>query len=116
MKKYLALAFIGLTFGALTGYFGEHISHRVAALHNQGTGDPWYWWLALPSLPGDAFVFNFYNLSDSYLDDEWDYRFSISVFNGLQWMIAFVIFPFAFSLFRTRKRTDPRQARDDGFQ
>jgi hypothetical protein len=98
MKRYLILALFGLIFGAFTGYFGEWISHHIARFAYSGVDDPWYWWLALPSLPGDAFVFRFFNLSDSYLDDEWDYRWYVTLFNGLQWMVIVPMFSFYFYL------------------
>ncbi|HEY0257114.1 MAG TPA: hypothetical protein VGC39_06710 [Candidatus Methylacidiphilales bacterium] len=104
INKIFKWALLGFTFGVISGYLGELVSHHIASLPYTGIDDPWYWWLALPSLPGDALVFRIFNLSDSYLDDEWDYRLPVSIFNGLQWMIVFGFSYFISGLYRNWKK------------
>jgi hypothetical protein len=115
IKRIFICAVPGVPFGMVTGYFGEFISHHIEGLPYSGIDDPWYWWLVIPAMPGDALVFNIYNLSDSYLSDEWEYRIPVSIFNGLFWMVfalvAAMLFPLAkYIAGKTLSRLFPKRA------
>jgi hypothetical protein len=93
MKRYFILALIGLVFGLAFGYLGvllDHYEWTVLAPLNEDS--PWEW-LILPSVPG-YIVAQFHWDYDWCEGEGWDYRWAITGFNGLFWMLAVPVFSF----------------------
>jgi hypothetical protein len=90
---------IGGLFGVTSGFLGTLLMHMDAQRPDHDIGDAWYVWFALPSIPGNALAFEVYHLSDSYLDDEWDYWLPVTILNGLQWAFVFGAVSLAYAAF-----------------
>jgi hypothetical protein len=94
MKRYFILALIGLILGLGFGYLGVRLDHYSENLPMPDYNED-HWWelLMIPSIPG-YMVAMFHWDYDWGVDEGWDYRWAITGFNGLFWMIFIPTFSF----------------------
>jgi hypothetical protein len=98
MKRYLILALIGLILGLGFGYLGVRLDHYSENLPMPDYNEDHLWeLLMIPSIPGYMVAIFHWNY-DWGVDEAWDYRWAITVFNGVFWMIAVPILAFYLGL------------------
>jgi len=91
MRRLLLLAIIGMVLGGVLGFAGTWASHRSEnGSHHYGE-DCWSTLLALPALPGNIITWRAHGAYDWGVDEDWNYRVPITIWNGVFWSVIFVV-------------------------
>jgi len=90
LQKLLLYALIGFAFGILFGFLGVWVDHR-----NESEAGPrrdhWTDFLIIPSTPGNIITWQTYGAYDWGIDETWDYRIPITLWNGVSWSVFSII-------------------------
>ena len=80
-------ALVGLIFGLVLGFLGTWAVHSMGLESPGSSAGGLGWILALPSLPGNLITWQSNGAYDWGMDEGWDYRIPITIWNGVFWAI-----------------------------
>ena len=87
----LVAALVGLFFGSISGYVSAWINHHNESTFGASEHQYQYQIWTIPSTPGDYIVWRAVGGHDWLLDEGWNYRMSITLWNGVFWLVVFVV-------------------------
>ena len=91
IRSLLLLAMIGMVLGGVLGFAGTWANHHSETGQRAFGEDYLSTLLAVPSLPGGIITWRIHGAYDWSIDEDWNYRVPITLWNGVFWGILFTI-------------------------
>jgi len=104
IRHYLLIAVVGFALGSGLGWLGVWVNHRNELAFIGSRQDRMSDWLILPSMPGNFITWKIAGSYDWRVDEDWYYRRSITLWNGVFWMAVFLT---GFSALQMLRRGQP---------